>query len=47
MVGWHHRLSGHGFEQTPGERGGQKILLCCSPMGHKELVKHDLATEKQ
>ena len=25
MVGWHHRLSGHEFEQTPGDSGGQKI----------------------
>ena len=23
MVGWHHRLNGHEFEQTPGDSGGQ------------------------
>ena len=34
MVGWHHRLSGHGFEQTPGD--GQGSLACCSSWGHKE-----------
>ena len=47
MVGLHHRLSGHEFEQTPGDSGGQQSLLCCSPMGHKEVVRRDLATEKQ
>ena len=36
MVGWHYRLNGHEFEQTPGERG-QGSLECCSPWGHKEL----------
>ena len=47
MVRLHYRLSGHEFEQTPGESGGQKSLLCCSPMGHQELVRYDLAAEKQ
>ena len=36
MVGWHHRLKGHEFEQTQ-ENGGQGSLACCSPWGHKEL----------
>ena len=36
MVGWHHRLSGHEFEQTPGDSEGQGSLACCSPWGHKE-----------
>ena len=36
MVGWHHRLSGHGFEQTPGDSEGQGSLVCCSPCGYKE-----------
>ena len=36
MVGWHHQLNGHEFEQTPGDSGGQGILVCCSPWGHKE-----------
>ena len=37
MVGWHHWLSGHEFEQTLGDSGAQKSLLCCSPWGLKEL----------
>ena len=36
MVGWHHRLNGHGFEQAPGDGEGQGSLACCSPWGHKE-----------
>ena len=36
LVGWHHRLSGHEFEQTPGDSERQGSLACCSPRGHKE-----------
>ena len=36
MVGWHHRLSGHEFEQAPRVGDGQGSLACCSPRGHKE-----------
>ena len=36
MVGWHHRLNGHEFEQTPGDSEGQGSLLCCSPWDCKE-----------
>ena len=36
MVGWHYRLNGHEFEQTPGDSEGQGSLACCSPWGHKE-----------
>ena len=36
MVGWHHQLSGHEFEETPGVGDGQRGLVCCSPWGHKE-----------
>ena len=36
MVGWHHRLNGHDFEQAPGVGDGQGGLACCSPWGHKE-----------
>ena len=36
MVGWHHRLDGHEFEQAPGVGDGQGSLVCCSPSGHKE-----------
>ena len=31
MVGWHHRLIGHDFEQTPGDSEGQGGLACCGP----------------
>ena len=37
MIGWHHRLNGHEFEQTPGDSEGQGSLACCSPWGLKEL----------
>ena len=36
MVGWHHQLSGHQFEPTLGDSGGQRNLVCCSLWGHKE-----------
>ena len=36
MVGWHHRLNGHEFEQTLGDSEGQGSLVCCSLWGHKE-----------
>ena len=36
VVGWHHQLSGHEFELTPGDGEGQGSLVCCSPWGHKE-----------
>ena len=35
MVGWHHRLNGHEFEQAPGDGGAQGSLVCCSPWGRK------------
>ena len=49
MVGWHHRLNGHEFEQAPGVGDRQRTgtgadwnwnsleLVCCCPLGHKEL----------
>ena len=36
MVGWHHRLNGHGFGWTPGVGDGQGGLACCSSWGRKE-----------
>ena len=36
MVGWHHWLNGHEFEQTPGDSKGQGSLACSSPWGCKE-----------
>ena len=37
MVGWHHLLNGHEFEQAPGAGDGQGSLECCSLWGCKEL----------
>ena len=36
MVGWHHRLNGHEFEQAPGDAEGQGGLACCGPWGRRE-----------
>ena len=36
MVGWHHRLGGHEFEQALGVGDRQGSLVCCSPWGCKE-----------
>ena len=36
MVGWHHRLNGHEFEQAPGVGDWQGSLASCSPWGRKE-----------
>ena len=36
MVGWHHRLNGHEFEQTLGDGEGQGSWACRSPWGPKE-----------
>ena len=33
MVGWHHQLDGHEFEQASGVGDRQAILVCCSPWG--------------
>ena len=36
MVGWHHRLKGHEFEQTLGDSEGEGSLACCSAWDRKE-----------
>ena len=36
MVGWHHQLNGHEFEQVLGGGDGQGSLACYSPWGRKE-----------
>ena len=36
MVGWHHQLDGHEFQQGPGVGGGQGSLVCFSPWGYEE-----------
>ena len=37
MVGWHHQLNGHEFEQVLGDGEGQRSLEYLSPWGLKEL----------
>ena len=37
IVGWHHRLDGHGFGWNPRVGDGQGGLACCSSWGRKEL----------
>ena len=37
MVGWHHQLNVYEFEQALGDGEEQGGLVCCSPLGHKEL----------
>ena len=44
MVGCHHRLNGHEFEQALGVGDGQGSLACCSPWNHKDS-RHNWATE--
>ena len=36
VVGWHHRLDGHGFGWTPGAGDGQGGLVCCDSWGRKK-----------
>ena len=36
MIGWHHWVNGHEFEQALGDSEGQGIPVCCSPWGCKE-----------
>ena len=43
MVGWHHQLNGHEFEQAPVDRGGQRTHVQQS-MG-LQRVGHSLTTE--
>ena len=43
VVGWHHRLYGHGCGQTPGVGDGQGGLACCASWGSR--VGHDWVTE--
>ena len=37
MVGRHHQLNGHEFDQAPGDGNEQGSLVCYSPWGHKEV----------
>ena len=47
MVGWHHQLNGHGFEQTLGDCGRQRSLACCMQSLGPQRVGPNLATEQQ
>ena len=38
MVGWHHRLNGHKLEQTPGDSGGQEILVGCMESQESDMT---------
>ena len=44
LVGWHHRLNEHEFEQIPGDSKEQKSLACCNLLGRKEsdTMEHQL-----
>ena len=44
MVGWHHRLNGHGFGWTPAVGDGQEVLACLQFM-RSQRVRHDWATQ--
>ena len=35
MIGWHHQLNRHEFEQALGDGEGQGILVCCNVLGCK------------
>ena len=42
MVGWHHQLDGHEFEEALGVGDGWGSLVCCNPWGRKELDTTEL-----
>ena len=46
IVGWHHQLNGHEFEQALGDAEGQGSLACCSPCGHKESDRTEWLNNK-
>ena len=47
MVGWHHRLNGHEFQQALGDDDGQESLACCSPWGLKMSETTERLNKKQ
>ena len=47
MVGWHHQLDGHEFEEAPGVGDGQGGLVCCSPWSCKESDRTEETEEMQ
>ena len=46
MVGWHHRLDGHEFEQTQGVGDEQGGLACCSPWDRRESDRTEQLSNK-
>ena len=46
MVGWHHQLNGHEFEQALGDGEGQEGLASCSPWSCKESDRTELLNNK-
>ena len=47
MVGWHHQLNGHDFEQTLGHSKEEGSLLCYSPWGLKESDMTEFLNNKK
>jgi len=47
VVGWHHWLKGHEFEQILRDSEGQESLACCSPWGHKESDETERLNNKE
>ena len=47
MVGWHHRLNGHEFEQTPGDGEGQRSLVGYRAWDRKQLDTTERLTRTQ
>ena len=45
MVGWHHQLNGHEFEEILGDSEGQGSLVCCRSWSCKEMNTNNLGTE--
>ena len=46
MVGWHHGLNGHEFEQTPGDGEGQGSLVCCMQSMGSQRAGHNSCVEE-
>ena len=47
MVGCHHWLNGHEFEQAPGDGEGQGSLACCMQFMGSQRVRHNRVTDQQ
>ena len=47
MVGWHHQVNGHEFEQTQGDSEGLVSLACYSPWGHSQTRLSNRTTGKE